>query len=565
MPDADKIKQELAIEVSFDEQSANKAIRGIEELGDKVDEKVIKPTESAAKSSKDLSTLIGNDLSSAIGKFTGALGPLASIAGAAGPIAALTAGFIIVDGTLADLEKTSIRVTNQFSTLNGNLTDIVTTLNRLSDLGLKEDSALGVLDTLSRNGAFTQLDQLKGAAETTAALSQKTGINPNEIAQMVSQFVKAGIMSPTNTLGPASNMLANFVENAANSNMALSEYTKSVVELWNNTKGYNMTLSNTERIVDNFSEELRKGIFSLSEIGNFATGKQTSQQAQLFLAQKMGIEGSPLEMLTKMQEARATPEGQNQIRNIIREMTKELSSSTGEQLQLVQKLSGIFAPELGVDNLRKSRNMMGMSDLSTGSKRSKDEVKAEKDAQKSRIEEAKETAALLRNSNVLLANVVKEAELSRSLWEEMKEGTNKLLRSGSLLFSGEGSSKEGPRKFPGFNPNQVAEDNPKIDIGELDWESLQRLQDKSIQDRAKLIPDQSKSVNAGLVEVTIPGGASGGWGAQRPITIPITIQQPGQAPVPLKTINTNENELTNSNNLITLPSQGGGYSTPGGN
>ncbi len=531
MPDADKVKQELELEVSFNEQSANQAVRGIEDLGEKIKEKVNAPTKEAVKNSKDLSGLLGKDLTNAVGKFSGALGPLVSLGAAGGPIAALAVGFVIMDGTLASLEKTAIRVANQFGEMNSNVVELALSLNELSRLGLSEESAIGTLDVLTRSGAFSNIEQVQGAATSAAVLSQRTGIDPREISSMISQLVKGGLMSSTNTLGPSARILADFNENAGKARMSLSGYTKTVMELWNNTKGMNLSLNNATNIVDNFSDEIRKGIFSLSEISNFATGRQSSQQSQLFLAQALDIKGSPLEMLTKMQELRATPEGQNQIIAELRKMTENISSNKDEQVQIIQKLAAIFAPELNVNNLRKARNLLGEEErlLITP-----DEKKAEDKAQGNRLKAIEETNKILRDTNKLLANIEDQVKAQRSFLDEGKQGMSRFLRALAAA--------------------------PAALTGDKPLRNLERLEEEVPDWLYKLVsgvvfqgPVGSTLSSAADLAGNIPfnnfvetgngngGGTRGGGG--RPITVQTVVQTPGQGSVVVKSTEVDDSSL----------------------
>lgn len=362
----EKIIQRLGVVFETDEQSKETVLRSLDEINEKAS-KIKSNFGDSGEGASKLADVLKKDLGGALDKLSPALGELSSVFKAAGPISAGVAGMILLRDRMADLEGVAVGVNRQFSNLHATITDIAAIQKDLQLMGLNKEQANGLVNRVATLGPFSTEDQIKQATVTSAAAGKMTGMDPGEIANIIAIAVRTGALDVNDISGGMfgangkRGMFQGMIEGQAEASMSMQQYTKSLFELWNVTRNYNVSFENTQKLLVNWSDELNKGIVSLKDVADLATGQRMSDSQKLFMAQRLqtahpdlGLTGSPLEVLTKFEAGLNDPAFQQKMGKIIYDMASERSKNPEEMVQWVRmlndSLTGGSLP--GLDSIR---------------------------------------------------------------------------------------------------------------------------------------------------------------------------------------------------------------------
>lgn len=397
MGELDPLKQKLQIEVEFDENKLGKAIDILDTMGKRA-ENATEGTKKAAKETSDFSKLISDDLSGAFGKVKGALGPFAELLGTGGAITGGVVVFNMLDKAVSDMEKTLTSTNQQFVGYKQNLKDIAGLTKDLTFMGVSGEAGSALINQLSKSSAFKDAEQLQSATRASASMSGTYGVPLSDMATMISNLTKAGTEFggiPGKDIGSetAKRMSELQKESVEKGFSSMDQYVKSFNELWQTTRNVNMTFEATERVLASWSEEVRRGVFTAKEMGDFAGGKNMNDASKVMMAQQLGYSGSPLEMITQLEKHIGKGGIDKELRDKIIEMTKGLSGSHDEQIQLAAKISDMLGgPKL--DTLQKKEAFWsGLKDQRTPEEKERLSVSAEARSQSAETVEGAEKRA----------------------------------------------------------------------------------------------------------------------------------------------------------------------------
>ena len=340
----EKIVQELGLVFTTDEQSKEQVLRSLDEINSKaksVNDNMAAGSEGASK----LSETLRKDLGGALDKFSPALGEIGGLLKAAGPVTALVTGFILVVDKMADLNKEAVDVNRQFSSMYSTIKDIADLQNHMSMMGYDKEETNNITSRLARNGAASTAEQLTDATITTGAFAKMTGMETSSVANMIAMAVKSGALDANNLQGGVfgeggkPGLFQNMTKGAAEASMSMEQYSKSLFDLWGTTRNYNISFEDTQKLMGRWGDSLNKGIVSLNDIAALSTGSKFSDGQKIFMAQQMGIEGSPLEMMTKFEASLSKPEFQERLGTKVYDMAKQRAKSPTEMVEWVRMMN----------------------------------------------------------------------------------------------------------------------------------------------------------------------------------------------------------------------------------
>jgi len=344
---SEKIIQKLGVEFEVDEESKNKAMKALDDVGEKA-EQTQKSIASGNEEQSKFIEMLQKDFGSAMGNIVGQFGELASLLKAGGPIAAGAVAFSLIETRAAELTKNAVDINRQFDALKETSKDIAAIWNELNDLGFNNEQSGAAILALTKTGAFPSKEMLREASQAAAGMSKQTGIPIEEMGNIIAQAVRAGTLEPGNIQNglirqDGRGILQNLIKGADEAEMSLTGYSKAVFDLWQTTRNYNIDFENTNKILVSWHDELNKGLMTVSDLANLASGQSMSDSQKIFAAQQMGITGSPLEMMTKFEKLLSSPEGIDKLGKMIFERADSLSKSPEELVQMVRRMNQLFA------------------------------------------------------------------------------------------------------------------------------------------------------------------------------------------------------------------------------
>ena len=440
--EAEKVSQQLGLEILTDENSLEKAFKFLEKIGVKTKE-TSEAINEATKGAGDFGNALNKDVGSVLEKLTGSLGAFASVLKAAGPIAAITEVALILQGAMAELSKEMIEVNRQSAGFSENMQSVERTTRQLMSMGFKSDEADAVMKMAAKSGAFQNSDQLESGTRAIGAISKSTGIDVGEITNVVSQLTKSGAVDASNIEKSlfSSGIFQGLIKGSAEASTSISQYTKEFNELYMTTRNFNSDWKVSNEFLRQFSEELHTGTMSVSQVGAIATGSGTSQSAELLLAERMGIKGSPLEMITKFEDMRASGNEKfmTNLGKQIFDIAHQYARSPQELVQMVRKVDEMFGTGLvgegrrgeaqfaakygGEDTARQMRDAFPQfSDKLAESEIKKDILHAEN------VKQAKMRADAIGDASKLYNQLEMEAMSARGLMDSLKLGVDEFRR-----------------------------------------------------------------------------------------------------------------------------------------
>lgn len=434
MPDDEKIIEKVGVKFEVDESSKDAAIKALEQVGDSA-QNVQKEVAEGNQELGKFAEFLGKDFKSAAGGLLGQFGEIAQLLRAGGPIAAGAVAFSLIEGRASELAKNAVDVNRQFEALKETSKDIAKIWVELKDLGFSNEQSSGVIVGLTKTGAFPNKEMLREATQSSAALSKQTGIPIEDISNIVAQAVRLGALEPGNIGGGLVNqnktgLLQNLIKGADEAEMSLQNYSKSVFDLWQTTKNYNVDFLTTSKILNSWSEELNKGLMTISDLANLAGGQTMSESQKVFAAQQMGIGGSPLEMMTRFEELMSSDKGIDKLGKFVFDRANQMARSPEELIQFVR----MFNQTLAGGAFTEVRSLRGAAEFidrfGTDERRNEireafksafdDKGKAEDEARKVNTQHTEQVLKDLDSIQDILDTIKINTSQSRSMFEGFK-------------------------------------------------------------------------------------------------------------------------------------------------
>lgn len=430
MADEDKVVQKVGVKFEVDEESKQQALAALEAIGIKGEEMTEKLKKGKEETSK-FGEMLSKDLDQGVKKLIGGLGELGSLLTAGGFLAGGVVAFTLIDGKMADLNKSTIDVNNQLLSMKMTSREIADLWINMNGLGFDKDQSASAILNLTKMGAFQNKEDLGEALTTSASMSKQTGIPIDEISTIISQGVRVGILEQGNISGGLANkegngLLQNLIKGSTEAEMSLSTYSKSVMDLWQTTRNYNIDFESTGKILNSWHEELNKGIMTVADLAALASGSKMSDSQKLYSAQQAGLTGTPLEMLTKFEHLLSTPEGQEKLGKQIFERANQMAKSPLELMQTVDMMNQTLAG--GSFNTKDQRGQADFikrfGGLDKVPNEFRDLVKTEDskqiDQKTQRVAEAEKVSKDLTNIQALLENIRENTVSQRSFFGNVK-------------------------------------------------------------------------------------------------------------------------------------------------
>lgn len=354
--ETEKVIQKLGIVFETDEQSKEVVLRSFDEIAQRAaetSEKMAKASESAG----EMGEKFAHSMKSVLGEFTPALGELKNIfAEGVGP-AALITGLVLARDRMAELESAAVGVNHQYATMVMNASKLAELQHEMTNIGIDEKTTNALMSRMASSGGMTTAEQLTAGVQASGAMAKMTGMDPNDVASIITTAIRTGAIDQNNIPGGMfgedgkQGLYQKIATGAAESEMSMKEYSKSLFELWQTTRNYNISFEDTQKLLGHWSDQLNKGIVSLGEVANLSSGKSMSDSQKIFMAQQMEITGSPLEMMTKFEASLMDPAFQDKMGHKIFEMASQRAKNPEEMVQwarmLNHSLAGDAIPGLG--------------------------------------------------------------------------------------------------------------------------------------------------------------------------------------------------------------------------